>query len=381
MTTPAQFVPVSQLARSARSEEAIAKHKKYLWPSVTNYFQQPLVADRGEMQHLWDVEGNKYLDFFGGILTVSVGHCNPKITSKVNAQVNAYSGGSALAKAVTAHAPYRKAGVISVGISHAVNPYCYRCPLHLKYPDCEVACADDVENLIQTGTSGNIAAFIAEPIQGVGGFITPPKEYFKIVFKIVKKYGALFIADEVQTGWGRTGKKWFGIENWEVIPDMITSAKGMANGAPVGLTVTTPEIAGSFQGANIATFGGNPVTSVAAKATIELIEEENLLENADVVGKYFRGKLEELQAKHSLIGDVRGMGLMQALELVKDRKTKEPAPEAATQVMERARQNGLLIGKGGLYGNTIRMAPMLNTTKPDVDEAIKLLDKSFSEVR
>jgi 4-aminobutyrate aminotransferase len=444
VTTPAQFVPVSQLTRGARSEEVVAKHKKYLWPSVTNYFQQPLVADHGEMQHLWDVEGNKYLDFFGGILTVSVGHCNPKISSKVAAQVNrlqhtstlyptehivalaekiaqitpgnlqssfftnsgteaneaaillarmstgsfdvvalrhAYSGGSALAKAVTAHAPYRKAGVISVGISHAVNPYCYRCPLHLKYPECEVACAGDVENLIQTGTSGSIAAFIAEPIQGVGGFITPPKEYFKMVFKIVKKYGALFISDEVQTGWGRTGKKWFGIENWEVIPDMITSAKGMANGVPVGLTVTTPEIAGGFQGSNIATFGGNPVTSVAAKATIELIEEEHLLENADVVGTYFRGKLEELQAKHSLIGDVRGMGLMQGLELVKDRKTKEPAPEAATQVMERARQNGLLIGKGGLYGNTLRLAPMLNTTKPDVDEAIKLLDKSFSEVK
>jgi 4-aminobutyrate aminotransferase-like enzyme len=444
VTTPAQFVPASQLARSARSEEVVAKHKKYLWPSVTNYFKQPLVADRGEMQHIWDLDGNKYLDFFGGILTVSVGHCNPKITAKVNAQVNrlqhtstlfptehivalaekvaqitpgnlqssfftnsgteaneaaillarmstgsfdvvalrhAYSGGSALAKAVTAHAPYRKAGVISVGISHAVNPYCYRCPLHLKYPDCEVACAGDVENLIQTGTSGNIAAFIAEPIQGVGGFITPPKEYFKMVFTIVKKYGALFIADEVQTGWGRTGKKWFGIEKWEVIPDMITSAKGMANGVPIGLTVTTPEIAGGFQGANIATFGGNPVTSVAAKATIEFIEEENLLENADVVGTYFRGKLEELQAKYPLIGEVRGMGLMQALELVKDRKTKEPAPEATTQVMERARQNGLLIGKGGLLGNVLRLAPMLNTTKPDVDEAIKLLDKSFSEVK
>ena len=444
MTTPAHFIPASQLARSARSEDAIAKHKKYLWPSVTNYFKQPLVADRGEMQHIWDVEGNKYLDFFGGILTVSVGHCNPKVTSKVNAQVNrlqhtstlfptehivalaekvaqitpgnlqssfftssgteaneaaillarmstgsfdvvalrhAYSGGSALAKAVTAHAPYRRSGVISVGISHAVNPYCYRCPLHLKYPDCEVACAGDVENLIQTGTSGSIAAFIAEPIQGVGGFITPPKEYFKMVFTIVKKYGALFIADEVQTGWGRTGKKWFGIENWEVIPDMITSAKGMGNGVPIGLTVTTPEIAGGYQGANIATFGGNPVTSVAAKATIELIEEEHLLENAHVVGTYFREKLEGLQAKYPLIGDVRGMGLMQALELVKDRKTKEPAPEATTQVMERARQNGLLIGKGGLLGNVLRLAPMLNTTKPDVDEAIKLLDKSFSEVK
>jgi 4-aminobutyrate aminotransferase-like enzyme len=440
VTTPAK--PVA--AAPTRSEEIVQKHKKYLWPSVTNYYQQPLVADRGEMQYLWDLEGRKYLDFFGGILTVSVGHCNPKVTNKINAQINrlqhtstlypnehivalaekiasitpgnlqqsfftnsgteaneaailiarmatgsydvvalrhAYSGSSQLAKAVTAHAPYRKAGVISIGISHAMNPYCYRCPLHLKYPDCEVACAGDVENLIQTGTSGSIAAFIAEPIQGVGGFITPPKEYFKIVFKIVKKYGGLFVSDEVQTGWGRTGKKWFGIEQWEVTPDILTSAKGLGNGVPIGLTVTTPEIAASYQGLNISTFGGNPVTSVAAKATIDFIEEENLLENAHTVGTYFRGKLEELQTKYPLIGDVRGMGLMQALELVKDRKTKEPAPEATTQVMERARDNGLLIGKGGLYGNVLRIAPMLNISKPDVDEGVRLLDKSFSEVR
>ena len=436
MTTPAKAVSTT------RSDEIVAKHKQFLWPSVTNYYQKPLVADRGEMQYLWDLEGNKYLDFFGGILTVSVGHCNPKITSKISAQVNrlqhtstlypnehivalaekiaqitpgalqksfftssgteaneaaimlarmatgsfdvvalrhAYSGGSALAKAVTAQAPWRRSGIISVGISHAVNPYCYRCPLHLKYPECELACAGDVENLIQTGTSGHIAAFIAEPIQGVGGFITPPKEYFKMVFTIVKKYGGLFIADEVQTGWGRTGKKWFGIEQWEVTPDILTSAKGMANGAPVGLTTTTAEIADSYQGLNIATFGGNPVTCVAAKATIELIEEENLRENAHTVGAYFRAKLEELQAKHPLIGDVRGMGLMQGLELVKDRKTKEPAPEAATQVMERARDNGLLVGKGSLYGNVLRLAPMLNISKADVDEGVRLLDKAFGE--
>jgi 4-aminobutyrate aminotransferase len=268
-----------------------------------------------------------------------------------------------------------------VGISHAVNPYCYRCPLHLTYPDCGVACAYDVENLIQTGTSGQIAAFIAEPIQGVGGFITPPPEYFKIVFSIVKKYGGLYISDEVQTGFGRTGKTWFGIERWEVTPDIITCAKGMANGAPVGATVTTPEITDAFQGLTISTFGGNPVTSVAARATIEVIEEESLLENAHVVGSYFRAKLEELQSKHRLIGDVRGMGLMQALELVKDRTTKEPAPEATNELLERARENGLLIGKGGLYGNVLRIAPMLNIAKSDVDEAIRLLDKSFSEVR
>ena len=431
-------------AGPSRSEEVLRKHQEYLWPAITNYYQNPLVADRGQMQYLWDLEGRKYLDFFGGILTVSVGHANPKITGKIKAQVDrlqhtstlypneaivalaeklaqitpgklqksffsnsgteaneaaillarmatgsydvvalrhAYSGSSQLAKAVTGQAPWRRAAVISVGISHAINPYCYRCPLGLKYPDCGVACANDVENLIQTGTSGSIAAFVAEPIQGVAGFITPPPEYFKIVFKIVKKYGGLFIADEVQTGFGRTGKKWFGIEQWEVTPDIITCAKGMANGAPVGATITTSELAGSFIGLTISTFGGNPVTAVAARATIEVIEEEKLLENAHTVGTYLRGKLDALKEKYPVIGDVRGMGLMQALELVKDRETKEPAPEATLQLMERARDNGLLIGKGGLYGNVIRLSPPLNIARADVDEAIGLLDKSLAEVR
>ncbi len=266
-------------------------------------------------------------------------------------------------------------------MAHAINPYCYRCPLDLKYPDCGVACAKDVENLIQTATSGHIAAFMAEPIQGVGGFITPPPEYFKIVFNTVKKYGGLFISDEVQTGFGRTGKHWFGIEHWEVVPDVITCAKGMGNGVPVGATVTTSELAGSYRGMTISTFGGNPVTSVAARATIEVIEEENLRENAASVGTYFREKLDELQEKHSLIGDVRGKGLMQGIELVKDRGTKEPAPEATTRLLERTRENGLLIGKGGLYGNVVRLSPMLNISKADVDEAVRVLDKSFSEIR
>jgi 4-aminobutyrate aminotransferase len=268
-----------------------------------------------------------------------------------------------------------------MGVAHALSPYCYRCPLHLKYPDCGVACANDVENAIQTSTSGSIAAFIAEPIQGVGGFITPPPEYFKIVFRIVKNYGGLFISDEVQTGFGRTGRKWFGIEQWEVVPDVITCAKSMANGVPVGATITTAELADKFQGLTISTFGGNPVTAVAARAVIDVIEEENLLENCHAVGGYFRKKLEELQEKHPLIGDVRGMGLMQGLELVRDRKTKEPAPTETNELMERARANGLLIGKGGLYGNVIRLAPPLNISKSDVDEAVRVLDKSFSEVR
>jgi 4-aminobutyrate aminotransferase len=165
-----------------------------------------------------------------------------------------------------------------------------------------------------------------------------------------------------------------------VTPDIITCAKGMANGTAAGATIATAELADSFQGLTISTFGGNPMAAVAARATIDVIEEENLLENAHVVGGYFRGKLDELKEKYSLIGDVRGMGLMQALELVKDRKSKEPAPEATLELMERARENGLLIGKGGLYGNVIRLSPPLNIGRADVDEAIRMLDKSLSEV-
>jgi 4-aminobutyrate aminotransferase len=251
----------------------------------------------------------------------------------------------------------------------------------MKPTECGVECAKDVEAVIQTTTSGQIAAFIAEPIQGVGGFITPPKEYFKIVFNIIKQYGGLFISDEVQTAWGRTGKKWFGVEQWEVYPDIITSAKGMANGMPVGLTATRPDVAASFKGLQISTFGGNPVVSVAAKATIDLIEEDRLMDNAEVVGNYFRQGLEALKDKHDLIGEVRGMGLMQALEFVKDRKTKEAAPQETTQFMEECRKRGLLVGKGGLYANVIRMSPPLNIAKSDVDEAIRIMDEALSAVR
>jgi len=422
-------------------EEIIRKHKQYLFPSISTYYADPLVTDHASMQYLWDVEGNKYLDFFGGIVTISAGHTNQRITSKVKAQIDklqhastlfpneavvalaeklahitpgeisqsfisnsgteanetavqlariytgryevvalrhGYSGRSQLAQALTGQNTWRRSLPGASGIVHAINPYCYRCPLGMTYPSCGVACANDVEAVIQTTTSGQIAAFIAEPIQGLGGFITPPKEYFKIVFKIVKDYGGLFIADEVQTGWGRTGKKWFGIEQWEVTPDIITAAKGMANGMPIGATMTRPEIAASFQGLQISTFGGNPVTSVAAKATIDLIEEDRLMDNAAVVGAHFRQRLEELQHKHSLIGDVRGMGLLQALELVRDRKTKEPAPQETAQFMEECRKLGLLIGKGGLYGNVIRMSPPLNIAKADVDQAFEIMDKAMA---
>jgi 4-aminobutyrate aminotransferase len=394
------------------------------------------------MQYVWDVEGKKYLDFFGGIVTVGVGHANPRVTAATKAQIDklghtstlyphqtmvelaekiaqitpgkleksfftssgseanetaidsarmhtgrvdiialrhSYSGRSSLTRSLTGIAAWRKA-TYQIGIVHAMNPYCYRCPFGKTYPACEVACAKDIENVIQASTSGAIAGMIAEPIQGVGGFITPPKEYFKIAFSIVKKYGGDFIADEVQTGWGRTGKAWFGIEHWEIEPDIITAAKSLGNGFPIGLTVATSEVADAYQGPTIATFGGNPVACATAKAVIDLIEEDGLIRNCDVVGTYLRDGLEELQRKYPIIGDVRGMGLMQALELVKHPQTKEPAPELANYMLEAARERGLLIGKGGMYNNVLRMSPPMNIGKSDVEEALRLLDESFAAV-
>src|SRR5437868_863238 len=373
-------------------DEIILANREFLFPAVFHYFKEPLVVSHARDQYVWDADGNQYLDFFGGIVTISVGHCNEEVNRKVHAQMDklqhvstvfanepqaalakklaeitpggkltksfftnsgteanetailtarcytgsteivalryAYHGRSAMAMGLTAQANWRLGPVTQTGIVHAVNAYCYRCPYGLTYPSCGVKCAQDVEEVIRTTTSGRIAGFIAEPIQGVAGFVTPPKEYFPIVADIVKKYGGLFISDEVQTGWGRTGGKWFGIEQWGVQPDIITSAKGLGNGAPVGLTVARPEVADAMKGATISTFGGNPVTATQAKAVIDFIDENKLMINAAEVGAYLSGKLREMQAKHPIIGDVRGMGWLVGVELVEDRETKKPAAAA-----------------------------------------------------
>ncbi len=214
------------------------------------------------------------------------------------------------------------------GIKHAVAPYCYRCPLKLTYPSCGVACAKDIEELIRTTTSGRVAGFLAETIQGVGGFITPPPEYFEIAVGIVRKYGGVFICDEVQTGFGRTGGKFWGIEHYGVEPDIMTMAKGIANGLPLGACIATPEIAASLKALTISTFGGNPVSCAAANATIRIIEEDDLPGNAERMGRILRDGFEELKRRFPRnVGDVRGMGLMQAIELVVDETTGDRTPD------------------------------------------------------
>jgi 4-aminobutyrate aminotransferase-like enzyme len=419
----------------------VSKAKEYLFPAVATYYQEPLALVRGEGMHVWDDAGNKYLDCFGGVLTVSVGHANPQVNRAIIEQLKAiqhtstlysnkpqsdlaeklyqitpgrlkksfftnsgteaddtaimaaklhtgsheivvlrhsYSGRSATALSATGHSNWRPVAAQVAGIVHAPAPYCYRCPFKLTYPECGLACADDIEDVIMTTTTGKIAAFMAEPILGVGGFIVPPPGYFERAAEIARKHGGLFIADEVQTAWGRTGDKWFGIEHWDVEPDIITSAKGMGNGVPIGMTTATPEVADSYPGLTFSTFGGNPVSMAAALAVIKVIEDEDLRRNASIVGSYFREGLENLKEKYPVIGDVRGMGLMQALELVKDRETKEPAPQAVLKVFEETKRRGVLIGKGGLYGNVIRTGIPLIANKGHVDELISALDAAFA---
>jgi 4-aminobutyrate aminotransferase len=301
-------------------------------------------------------------------------------STEIVALRHSYHGRSALALTLTGQAGWRAGLMPQPGVVHALNAYCYRCPFGLSYPDCGVRCAHDVENVIRSSTSGRIAGFIAEPIQGVGGFITPPKEYFGIVADIVRNYGGVFISDEVQTAWGRTGTKWFGIEHWGVTPDVITSAKGLGNGLPIAVTTAKPEVADAMKGLSISTFGGNPVTTTAAKAVIDFIEDNNLRANTESTGGYLREKLLELQAKRSVIGDVRGMGLLQAIELVEDREMKTPAAALTNRLMEAARDRQILVGKGGMYGNVIRLSPPMNISRSDVDEFMRRLDLAFDDV-
>ncbi len=433
-----QARPASELSKTVRQ-----KHKQFLFPATIQYYQEPIVVTDAKGLRVRDADGNEYLDFFGGILTVSVGHANEKVNAAIKAQVDrlshistlyptlpavelaerlaritpgklsqtcftasgteadetavmmaelftgrsevvalrhGYSGRSMLAQSLTAHSTWRALPTKIAGIKHAPSPYCYRCPLHLTYPSCGVACAKDIEELIRTTTSGRIAAFLAEPIQGVGGFITPPPEYFEIAVGIVRKYGGVFICDEVQTGFGRTGGAMFGIQQWGVEPEIMTMAKGIANGLPLGVTICTPEIAGSLKALTISTFGGNPVSCAAANATIDFIEEQDLPGNADAMGRQLRAGLEEMKRRFPKnVGDVRGLGLMQAIEFVADETAgdRTPAKELTNRVFEESKKRGLLIGKGGLEGNAFRISPPLTVTTAEIEEAIAILRESL----
>jgi len=282
---------------------------------------------------------------------------------------------------LTAHSTWKFNVPHSFGVHHALAPDPYRGPYGRNEPDAGAKYAADVKQLIDFATPGQVAGFIAESIQGVGGVVVFPDGYLEATYKHIRAAGGVCIADEVQTGFGRTGTHFWGFENQGVIPDIVTMAKGIGNGCPLAAVVTTPQIAGTLaKRIHFNTFGGNPVVCAIGKAVLEVIEREHLQENTLKLGRHIMAGLEKLKGKHQLIGDVRGQGLMLGIELVKDRKTKEPAKAECGQVLELCREMGLLLGKGGLYGSVIRFAPPMCITQADADFMLEVFDAAFTNM-
>jgi alanine-glyoxylate transaminase/(R)-3-amino-2-methylpropionate-pyruvate transaminase len=425
-------------------DEVIAMRHQYVSPGVITYYKDPLMVVEGYMQYVWDETGTRYLDAFAGIVTVSVGHCHPTVAQRVREQVgklqhtttiylhptiglfakklaekmpegltrsyftnsgseaneiailsareftgnqdvvslrNAYHGGTAATMGITAHSNWKFKSNSQPNVQHTHPGYCYRCPYDLTYPSCELKCAHDIKNVIQYQTPGEIACFIGEPIQGVGGAVTPPSEFFQVVYDIVRQHGGLCIADEVQGGFGRTGTHYWAHQNWNVTPDIITMAKGIGNGVPLGAMTTTEPISAVMKNrVHFNTFGGNPISMTQGLATLEVIDEDGLQQNSLKVGAFLKEGLLELQERHPLIGEVRGMGLLLGVELVRDRVSRQPANTEAATVMELMKRRRVLVGKGGLFGNTLRIKPPMCINLDDASYLIAMLDETLTEI-
>lgn len=430
-------------APTSQAAELRAAQKAYLFPCVGTYYAEPLVLATGRGSWVTDADGVEYLDMYAGILTTSVGHCHPEVVAAVHEQQSrlghtsslyvtegqlevarrlseiapgdlkrcfftnsgteavetaimlacmhtgstevlalrlAYSGRSVLATNITGHAAWRPLPS-TLPIKHVLAPYPYRCPFRSPCDEsCVEAFARDLEEAIATTTNGRPACLIAETVLGLAGYIVPPPGYFQRAAQIVRAHGGLFVCDEVQAGFGRTGDRWFGIEHWDVVPDIMVMAKGIANGQPVGATITTDEIASSWRAKTISTFGGNPVSMAAAAATLDVLRRGQAPANAGVRGRQLRAGLEALAARYEWIGEARGMGLMQALELVTDPASKRPDPQRALALLEAARQERLLIGMGGQHGHVIRLGPSLLIDEDETAEALHRLDRACARV-
>ena len=423
------------------ADEVLRLRKQFLNPGIFLYYKKPIMLVEGRMQYVWDEQGKRYLDALGGIVTVSVGHCHPQVVAAASRQNetlqhsttiylqpniaeyarelaakmpgdlkvcyfvnsgseandlallmaraytgnydvialrNAYHGGNAATMGLTAHRTWKFNVPHSFGVHHALAPDPYRGEWGRDDVDAGKKYAADVQQLIDYATSGQIAAFIAESIQGVGGCVVFPDDYLKHAYEHVRAAGGVCIADEVQAGFGRTGTHFWGFETQGVIPDIVTMAKGIGNGCPLGAVVTTPKIAATIATrTHFNTFGGNPVVCAQGKAVLEVIARERLQENALKIGNRLLEGLNQLTQKHNLIGDVRGKGLMLGIELVKDRKSKEPAKEECAQIVESCKEMGLLLGKGGLWGQTIRFSPPMCLHEQDADFLLAVLDQAL----
>lgn len=429
---------------SLSSAEILQGQREYLLPALLHMYAEPLALVEGEGVRVRDAEGREYLDLFSGILTTSLGHAHPRILERVTEQMRrlghvstlyatdvqveaarrlagiapgnlrrtfftnsgteavetalmmaclhtgrseivalrmAYHGRSFMATNVTAHGAWRPLATRVAGIHHTIAPYPYRCPF--KQP-CDASCAEafarDLEEVVATCTNGQPAAFIAETIMGVGGYVVPPPGYFERVAEIIRGFGGLLIIDEVQAGFGRTGGHWFGIEHHGVVPDIMVMAKGIAGGFPVGATITTDEIAASWKGKTISTFGGNPICMAAMCATLEVMAEERVWARAEERGEQLRTGLLALQERHPWIGDVRGMGLMQALEIVAEDGSRAPDPARTNALLEACREEGVLLGQGGMWGHCIRIGPSLLVTEGEISEGLDKLGAACARV-
>jgi alanine-glyoxylate transaminase/(R)-3-amino-2-methylpropionate-pyruvate transaminase len=425
-------------------QEALELRKQYVNPAIFHLYKEPLMIVDGYKQYLFDETGRRYLDLFAGIVTVSCGHSHPKIIAKTKAQIehiqhtttiylhpligqfakklaskmpkgldvtyfvnsgseandlaitmarlytgnwdvlaleNCYHGAIYSCMGLTSHHTWKYPLPQGSGVHHVVNPDPYR--TQFAGGDDEVAkkSVEALESAVRFSTPGKVAAFIAEPIQGVGGATSAPQNYFKQAYEMTRKYGGLCIADEVQTGFGRTGDNYWGFQNFGVTPDIVTMAKGIGNGIPLAAVTTRREIAEVLcQRIHFNTFGGNPVSMAQGLATLEVIDEEKLQENSKNVGTHFIAGLQKLAKNHPIIGDVRGKGLMIGVELVKNKETKEPAKAETLELLEHARERGVLLGKGGLNGNVLRIKPPMCISIQDADYAIDVIDQALSAI-
>ena len=447
MTTIAprlEMPPTDHVPRPYRGpsrEEVLALRKQYMNPGIFTIYREPLMIVEGHMQYVFDETGRRYLDMLAGIVTVSVGHCHPKVVRRLQEQAetlqhattiylhpnvpmlakklasklppgldvvyftnsgteanelallmarlftgnsdvlavrNAYHGGSQAAMGLTSMHTWK----FNVGgegrVHHTLNPDPYRSPFSGSAEEIATRSAEDVRDVIRYSTPGKVAAFISEPIQGAGGVTHGAPNYLKEVYAITREHGGLCIADEVQTGFGRTGNHYWGFQNFGVVPDIITMAKSLGNGAPIGAVVTRMEIAKTLtQRVHFNTFGGNPVSAAAGLAVLDVIDEDGLQENARVVGARMRAGLDRLKRAHKLVGDVRGMGLMLGMELVTDHATRAPAKAETGEVLEACRELGVLVGKGGVDGNVLRIKPPMCITADDADFALDVIDRAL----
>jgi 4-aminobutyrate aminotransferase len=423
------------------------RYEAILAPYLNPLYAKPISIDKGDGSYVWDIEGNKYLDFFGGVLTTMIGHNNPAVTEAIQAQAskvlhtstlylsepmielaeeigaasgipdarvffttsgseandtalmlatsyrnsneilamrNSYHGRTFATQAITSQSSWLSSRISGLSVNYVQGPYRLRSPFQ-DIPDEKLtdACVADLQQIIDTATTGNIACLIFEPIQGVGGFAIPPDGFYGEMGKTLSNYGALIISDEVQTGWGRTGEHFWGYQAHGIIPDMLTFAKGVGNGITLAGIVARAEIMENITALNFSTFGGNPLSAAAGLATFREVTNKNMQANAKKMGARLKDGLEAVADETPWIGDLRGRGLMVALEIVGDETESgsvEPYPERAAEFLEICKDLGLLLGKGGVFGNVIRITPMLNVDEEEIDQGIETIIKAIKAI-